>query len=216
VNWIADNFTPMWIVYFCVLAVVGVVVGVFIHHHKPGQTMRQTIGASPFTLLGAFLFSTSILSLMGFSSPTVVDWWQALAIRVAWHMGGIIILEIGIVLDARYGGSLSDRPVWILMAVFFTIGAWLSLNSARDLISGPVVLRGNAAIQIEKAHRIRGGDAIWANVDLKAADGTNVTIDMRGWGAEQAESLYESCDPNGDVLVTVLLHTERVLDVACK
>ena len=93
-------------------------------------------------------------------------------------MGGVVVLEIGIVLDARYGGSLGEKPVWILMAVLFAIGAWMSLNSARDLISGPVVLRG--------------------------------------WGAEQAQAMYETCSPNADVLVTVLLHTERVLDVACK
>jgi hypothetical protein len=51
VGWFVDNFTPMWIVGFIVLAVAAIVVLVFFQRHVPGDSLRDTIGASPFTLL---------------------------------------------------------------------------------------------------------------------------------------------------------------------
>lgn len=213
-GWLADNFTPMWIVWFCVIAVVCVVIGTIFYKRKPGESLHDTVGASPLTLLGATLVATSFLSLLGFSSPTVVDWWQALAVRMAWQMGGVVVLEIGILLDAKNGGSLDERPVWILIGVFFAIGVALTWNTARDLIDGPVVLRGHADLAVEKTHGRHA--SIAASITLKAPDGSDVPFDFAGWGAEDAEDKFSECDPKSEVDVTVLRHTERVLDVACK
>ena len=130
-------------------------------------------------------------------------------------MPRVTTLEIGI-LDARYGGSLGDRKVHVMMAIFFLIGVGMSWSSARDLIEGPVVLHGKSNLEVEKWHRIRGGRGISANVDLTAPDGTTETIDVSGWGANRAEDQFGACDPGSEVDVTVLRHVGTILDVACK
>jgi hypothetical protein len=213
--WLADNFTLMWIVYFIVIAVVGIVVGAFLHLRKPGDSFRKTAGTNIFTVLGATSFATSFVVYLGFGSPTVVDWWQGLAVAVTWHMGGIILLEIGIALDARYGGSLGDPKVQIMMAIFFLIGVAMSWSSARDLIAGPVVLHGKSNLDVEKWERIRGGGGISANIDLTAPDGTTQTFDLNGWGANRAEDQFGACAPGGELDVTALRHVGQILDVRC-
>jgi hypothetical protein len=214
--WLADNFAPMWIVWFIALAVIGITIGAFIHLHKRGNSFRQTAGTNVFTVVGAIAFVTSLLVYLGFSSPTLVDWWQGLAAAVVWHMGGTLLLEIGIVLDARYGGTLGDRNVHILMTVLLLIGLAMSWSSARDLIAGPVVMHGTANLEVEKWHRNRGGGGISANIDLIAPDGSKETIDLAGWGANRAEDQFGQCAPGSEVDVTVLRHVGTILDVACK
>jgi len=213
---VADNFTPMWLVYFIVIAVVGIVVGAILHLRKRGDSFRDTTGTNIFTVLGATLFVTSGLVYLGFSSPTLADWWQGLAVAIAAHMGGVLVLEIGIILDAREGGSLGERSVHVLMAIFFLLGVVMSWSSARDLIAGPIVLRGKSNLEVEKWERMRGGGGIEANIDLTAPDGSTETIDLSGWGANRAEDQFGACKPGGEVDVTVLRHVGQILDVACK
>lgn len=214
---LAERFTPMWIAYLVAAALAGTVAVLVLRSHRRGWSFRDTTGTNVFTVAGATLFAISLLGLLGLSSPTVVDWWQALAVRVGLHLGSVVVLEVGIVLDAREGGTLGSRPVWLMMAALFVIGTWLSWSSARDLLEGPLVLHSSADLTVERTRGGgRGGSSIFATLVMKAPDGSRVTLDMQGWGAERAEAVLSKCDAKHAFQITVLRHTERVLDVACK
>ena len=74
-----------------------------------------------------------------------------------------------------------------------------------DLVHGPLLLRGKVDLTIEKTHHnSRGGDSIWANLVLTAADGTQLTINMAGWGATEAIDKLEE-RKNADTVELLVL-----------
>lgn len=152
-SWLADNFTPMWIVWLIAIVLVVVVFGAILRRHERGDSFRDTVGTSPFTLLMILIYASSVLLAplaTAFSSPTRVDWWQMAAVRVAWQLGGGILLGAALLWEARYGGTLGDWRVWLTFGALILVGGLMCLSSFRDLVDGPVVLRGKPTFESRK------------------------------------------------------------------
>ena len=64
--------------------------------------------------------------------------------------------------------------------------------------------------------RTGGGASIWLSLDLSTNDGSALSMNLTGWGAEVAEEKLSSCRPGQRVRLEVLAHLEKVLEVACE
>ena len=218
-SWFADNFTPMWIVGLIALLLLGFMLGAVIYRHKRGETLTETIGIHPLTFVAIGLFSASILLgplYTAFSEPTLDDWWQSLAFRVVWQLGSAVLMAIGVLFEARRGGTLGDWKVWLMLVGFVVAGALLCIQEERDWIAGPVVLRGTPSVDVVKTHGVRGAGGIWATLTLHQPDGTAEEIDTSGWGATLLGDKLGHCENADQIDVTLLRHVDAVLDVACK
>ena len=92
----------------------------------------------------------------------------------------------------------------------------MSYNPLLDLVHGPLLLRGKVDLAVTKIHRnTRGGDAIWANLQLTATDGTPHTINLVGWGATEAIDKLDECENTDNVELLVLPRLQRVIEARC-
>jgi len=173
-----------------------------------------SLGVKPLTFLAIIMFCTSFLGFLvtGFSSPTLESWWQALLVRVGWQLGSAIFLAVMILFE-----DPSQRTLQIFALVLLTIGLAVTFNPMRDLVQGPLRLRGKMDLSVFRTHiAYRGGPKIYADLQLTAADGSQTEINMAGWGATEAIEKLEGCHDGDTVEVIVLRHLERVLDARCQ
>jgi hypothetical protein len=206
------TWSPILLVPFIAIVVLGIVLAVALASKQPG--------VSVFTLLAVLLFGTGAclgFLLTNFSSPTAETWWWALAARVGWTCGGALMLSLASIREASGAGRLRKPQVWVLVAVLPLVGALLCLNPIRDLVEGPLVLEGSPTLAVGRTHNLtRGGGGIWATLALRTAGGAPVSFDFVGWGASEAEAQLSQCAADQRVRVSVLPHVERVLSVECR
>lgn len=204
------HMTPMLLVWvFLGGVIVCVAVAVIVGHFR-----GDFLGVKPLTFLAIVMFCTSFLGFLvtGFSSPTAESWWQALLVRIGWQLGSGIFLAVMLLIE---GGD--QRALQILALILATIGAAMSFNPMRDLIQGPLLLRGRIDLTVVRTHiAYRGGAKIYADLNLKAADGSQTEINMAGWGATDAIDKLQNCHDGDVVEVLVLRHLERVLNAKCQ
>ena len=215
-SWLADHFTPLWIVWGLELGLIVVVFGVVLR--RRGESIRDAVGLSGFTLLMLLIYASSVLLAplaTAFSSPTAVDWWQMAAVRVAWQLGGGVLMGTALVWEARDAGKLRDRRIWLAVGGLILVGGLLCTRSLRDLIEGPLVLRGKPAFEVDKTPSGRGGGAIRAKLALHAADGTTREVDLSGWRATHAAGQLAACYQSDEITVTILRYVDAVLAVTC-
>lgn len=174
----------------------------------------DSMGVKPLTFLAIIVFCTSFLGFFvtAFSSPNAESWWQALLVRVGWQLGSAIFLVVMLLIE---GGD--QRALQIFALVLLTIGVAMTFNPMRDLIQGPLLLRGTMDLSVFKTHiAYRGGGKIFADLHLKAENGSQTEINMVGWGATEAIDKLEGCHDGDTVEVIVLRHMKRVLDAKCQ
>ena len=172
------------------------------------------LGVRPLTFLAIVIFCSSFLGFLvtGFSSPNAEAWWQALLVRVGWQLGSAIFLAVMVLIE---GGE--QRALQIFALVLVAIGVAITFNPIRDLIQGPLLLRGKMDLSVFRTHiAYRGGGKIYADLHLKAANGSQTEISMVGWGATEAIDKLDGCHDGDTVEVLVLQHLERVLDAKCQ
>lgn len=218
-SWLAENFAPMWIVWILELGLIAVVFLMILRRRRRHATIRDTVGLGAFTLLMILIFTSSLLLAplaTSFSSPTRTDWWQMAAVRVAWQLGGGILLGAALLWEARHNDNLGDRRVWAAAAALVVVGGVLCTSSLRDLVDGPLVLRGKPALEVDRTPSGRGGGSIFAKLTLAAPDGTLHEVDTSGWGATHTSDRLAACNHADVVTVTILRHVDAVLDVSCE
>ena len=201
---------PMLIVWIIMVGVVICVSAAVVVTRLRGES----IGMNPFTVVAIVIFCTGLLGFFvtGFASPTPQTWWQAPLVRVIWQLGGAVFVAIMVLIEGD-----GEMPVRVLAVVFLAVGVASSFNPLRDLIQGPLLLRGKPDLNVVKTHNnARGGAAIWANLRLTAPDGSQHEIDMAGWGATEAIDKLQGCEDAENVELLVLRHLERVLDAHCE
>jgi len=217
-SWLGQHFTPMWIVWGVELGLIVVVLGLALRQRLRGDSLRDAIGLSGVTLLAIVIFTSSLLIAplaTAFSSPTLTDWWQMAAVRIAWQLGGALVLASALVWEARASGKLGDRRIWLACVVLIAVGGALCSNSLRDLADGPLELHGVPAFAAERTPSGRGG-GVFATLVLHAPDGTSREVDLRGWAATVAEDRLAACRNSTAIAVTILRHVDAVLDVTCE
>jgi len=213
------HFTPLWIVWGLELALIVVVFGVVLLRRRRGESIRDAVGLGGFTLLLISIYASSVLLAplaTAFSSPTAVDWWQMAAVRVAWQLGGGVLLAGALVWEARDAGKVGDRRIWLAVAGLIIVGGLMCMRSIRDLFDGPLVLRGKPAFEVDKTPSGRGGGAIRATLALEAPDGSTHEVDLSGWRATHAEDQLAACKQSEQITVTLLRHVDAVLAVTCE
>lgn len=218
-SWLAHNFAPMWIVWILELGLIAVVFFMILRRRRHHASVRDIAGVSAFTVLMILVFTSSILLAplaTSFSAPTRVDWWQMAAVRVAWQLGGGILLGAALLWEAHANENLRDRRVWAAAAGLVVVGGLLCTSSLRDLVDGPLVLRGTPALQVDRTPSGRGGGAIFAKLTLYAPDGTVHEVDTSGWEATRTREQLAGCKRGDVVAVTILRHVDAVLDVSCE
>lgn len=212
------HFTPLWIVGGLELALIVVVFGVVLRRRRRGESIRDAVGLGAFTLLMILIYASSVLLgplATAFSSPTAADWWQMAAVRVAWQLGGGVLLGGALAWEARDAGRLGDRRIWLAAGGLIVVGGLLCMRSLRDLIEGPLVLHGKPAFAVDKTPTGRGGGAIRATLALQAPDGAAREVDLSGWRATHAADQLAPCEHSDEITVTILRHVDAVLDVTC-
>jgi len=218
-SWLAENFAPMWIVWILELGLIAVVFLMVLRKRHRHSTIRDTVGMGAFTLLMILIFTSSILLAplaTSFSSPTRTDWWQMAALRVAWQLGGGLLLGAAMLWEAGHNDHLADPRVWAAAAGLVVVGGLLCTSSLRDLVDGPLVLRGRPALQVDRTPGGRGGGSIFAKLTLTAPDGTLHEVDTSGWEATRTSDRLAACKQADVVTVTMLRHVDAVLDVSCE
>jgi len=203
------HWTPMFLVWLFLGGVILCLAIAVILSRRDGASL----GMKPLTFFAIVLFCTSFLGVLltAFSSPTLESWWQALLVRVMWQVGGGIFIAVMVWLEGK------ERPIQILAMVLFSIGVIIAFNPLRDLIQGPLVLRGKMDLTVTHIHiAYRGGAKIYADLHLQAADGTQSDINVSGWRATKAIEKLDGCQDGDTVELVVLRHVEQVLDAKCQ
>lgn len=217
-TWRTLHFTPLWFVWLLGGGLVAVVLGLVVRSRRRGDSVRDTVGMSAFTLLMTVVYASSFLLAplaTALSSPTRVDWWQMAAVRVGWQLGGGVLLAVALVWEAREEGRLGDRRVWLAAVGLMALGGALCVSALRDLLDGPLVLRGRPALQVEQPPGGRGGGAVFATLTLRASDGATREVDLSGWAATRAAAQLAACAQGDELTVTILRHADAVLEVTC-
>lgn len=174
----------------------------------------DSLGVKPLTFVAILVFCTSLPGFLvtNFSSPTLATWWHALLVRVVWQLGGAVFLAIMVVSEGPV-----ERPLRVFAVVLLLIGMAISFNPLRDLIEGPLLLRGRPSLKVVKFYnKFRGKNQIWGTLRVTNQDGSEEEVDLAGWGATEAIEKLDVCREDGDVELVVLRHVERVLDVRCE
>ncbi|WKZ29682.1 MAG: hypothetical protein QY323_03045 [Patescibacteria group bacterium] len=207
---------PLILVWIITLAVFLIVVGVGVSYRAKGTPIGMALATFAAITIVATGFTVGFL-VTHFSSPTPETWWWALAVRVAWQLGGALFFAITILSDAQLG-SIGFRKAgpWIFVLACAAVGTLASLNPLRDLANGPFVTRGVAEIEVDRSTRIRGGARIWAQMYITTVEGERYTFSMVGWAAEKTEEILKKCEGTNEVEVTMLRYTKRVLDARCQ
>lgn len=202
----------MWLVEVIAGLSVACVIGVYIYARRQGMSMDF----NGFTLVAATVFATGVM--LGYfvtheSSPTLATWWQAPLGRVVWQLGGSLLVVAALLLEARRNYALDSVKVWIAVAGFVLAGVLLPVNAERDLLAGPRTLEA-VGLKTVETHGWRA--SIWANLRVRAPDGSEREIDLGGWAADDAEARLAHCAHAARITVTVLTHLDRILDVRCE
>lgn len=213
----------MWVLPVGIFAIVTLIVGVAIlSTMKDGQSFRDIAFMSFGSFLGVYIFSTSFLAFMltAVSSPTMQDWWTTLTIRVAWQIGGGVLLAIATLFDAWHDEGYLDPAVWIMLVwsvVFVMIGGWCALNPLRDLVEGPVAFQAVGLNRHEWYNFGKGGGPeVNGTLSVRAADGSSREINLIGWQENRAEDLLQNCAGSTRLTAHMLVHMDEVLDVSCE
>lgn len=208
---------PMIIVWFIAIAVVVIVALAALSHRTKGEP----IGMAVLTLAAITFWVTGLILgffVTHFSSPTPETWWWALAVRVGWQVGGAVFFGIMLLADSLLWGHKTSwrKPAgWIVVAICMAFGALLNLNPIRDMVEGPIAIRGAADIDVIRRPRNRGGWSIRAEMNLVTPEGKNYRFNMAGWPATKTEELLEKCENTNDVEIIMLRQMERVIDARC-
>ena len=179
----------------------------------------SSIGMSWLTLVGCVNFTLAMtdgFAVTFFATPGPDDWWQAPLVRVVWQIGSSFVLALAAGLEARGAGRLGLRSVWALIVGLLVLGPLASLHPLRDLLSGPIPLRVVDFEVVKTPGGARGGSRIFGTLRVRAPEGAEQTLDLVGWGANDAEDRLRTCDDVKGSTVVVLAQLERVIDVRCR
>lgn len=216
-SWLAQNFTPMWIVWGIELSIIPIALVADLRYRLRHSSLSEEAGMNLFALLVIWIYASGFFLAplaTAYSSPTRADWWQMAAVRVAWQLGCAVLVGVGTVVAAR----ANDRPLWaawLFCAGVIVVGGLMCLSSLRDLIEGPLVIRGRPTFKVERTPSGRGGGSIFATLTLTSPDGSTHGFDVSGWGANRTEDQLAACERSPEVAVTLLRHVDAVLEVTC-
>lgn len=205
----------LWLPIVLVVGTLACVYGaylhfVFIRKRDPGISFFMLTACITYVLgvAAGWLFTT-------FDTPTTVDWWHMLALRVGMIGVGSVLISVSSILTARENGRLG-RNVWLMIGGFWIIALLCARTSALDLAEGPISVR-LVDFDVENVRgAARGGAKIFSTLKARFPDGSVKEVPSAGWEATTAEDAIEGCDPSSPIDVVLLEHMERVLAAECK
>ncbi len=99
----------VFVIFLVLTAIIGLLIGICVLRvHKPGETLRETIRASPSTLGAIVIFLLSFLAI-GLVPESLANWHRTLLIRVLWPLGSGVPLAIAVPMGARHDAALQAR-----------------------------------------------------------------------------------------------------------
>jgi hypothetical protein len=172
----------------------------------PARRSANLVAVQGLMIAAVVIFATGALLglfVTAFLIPEPANWWQPALGRVVWQLGGAAFLGLVI-------AGMAGRGAWPVIVGFAAVGALLCVNPLMDLARGPVQLRGHLEAEI------RGGKSIYADVSVRAPDGTVTELGLSGYRVNVVQERLAECDGRDDVELVVLYHLDTILALECE
>ncbi len=177
------------------------------------MTERVPGSVRPFTVVAIIPFATGVFLgyfVTGIWTPVPEDWWIPASIRVAWQLGGAVLLGLAFLHE---GGALRFNAALVpALAIVAVVGSILGFvfcfNPVLDLARGPAVQHGSVSFE----ERGSGKRARTVLV-VREADGDK--HEYRSYSPDRIRGQIRACGTQDGLEFTVLRHLEQVLEVRC-